>query len=104
MRPHSGPTHTSFEFLDLRGRKGEGMPVSAAIESLLAQLYPTGSTSLLLQDFTTAQQGMTVVCLSGGGSRALTAGMGQLNGLRTVNYDSCTSLLSMVTGLSTVSG
>jgi len=80
------------------------MPVSAASESLLAQLYPTGSTSLLLQDFTTAQQGMTVVCLSGGGSRALTAGMGQLKGLRTVNYDSDTSLLSMVTGLSTVSG
>jgi hypothetical protein len=48
--------------------------------------------------------GNVAVCLSGGGSRALSAGMGQLNGLQTVQYATNQSLLSQAKALSTVSG
>ena len=68
----------------------------------------TLSTRLTVEDFTgsgRATPGNVGVCLSGGGSRALSAGMGQL---RALNHLSLTtggpSLLSRVKALSTVSG
>src|SRR5260370_42415180 len=47
--------------------------------------------------------GDVAVCLSGGGSRALTAGMGNLQGLEMLQLNGA-SLLSQVKALSTVSG
>jgi hypothetical protein len=51
----------------------------------------------------TAKPGDVAVCLSGGGSRAMTAGMGQLLALETL-LGGTTSLLSQTKMLSTVSG
>jgi hypothetical protein len=55
--------------------------------------------------FTAAQTPVkVVVCLSGGGSRDLSAGMGQLKGLAAVQLTPDATLLSRVKALSTVSG
>ena len=44
------------------------------------------------------------ICLSGGGSRAMGAGMGQLQALEMLTTDAGDSLLSQVVAMSTVSG
>src|SRR5580700_11294480 len=51
-----------------------------------------------------ATPGNVGVCLSGGGSRALTAGMGQLRALTKLVAANGQSLLAQVKALSTVSG
>ncbi len=69
-----------------------------------ANLTPTPPLSV--EQFYRAGQappGSIGVCLSGGGSRALTAGMGQLQALSYLTY-SGSSLLSQVKAVSTVSG
>jgi hypothetical protein len=50
-----------------------------------------------------ATPGNVAICLSGGGSRALTAGMGQLRGLAQLSLNGA-SLLSQAKAISTVSG
>jgi hypothetical protein len=75
--------------------------------SFAATVYPTSGTSppLTVSQFIAAQTpGNVAVCLSGGGSRALSAGMGQLNGLAAVQLTPNVTLLSQVKALSTVSG
>ena len=63
------------------------------------------SRPLTVSEFIPAQKpGNVAVCLSGGGSRALSAGMGQMNSLRTIPYASNLSLLSQTKAVSTVSG
>jgi hypothetical protein len=63
------------------------------------------SDSLRVSQFIPDQKpGNVAVCLSGGGSRALTAGMGQLSALLSMQYAPQESLLSQVKALSTVSG
>jgi len=57
------------------------------------QFYPAGQ----------APPGSIGVCLSGGGSRALTAGMGELQALSYLTFNSA-SMLGQVKALSTVSG
>ena len=72
-----------------------------------AAVYPTAGASppLTVNRFTAAQTpGNVAVCLSGGGSRALSAGMGQLKGLAAVRLTPDAPLLSRVKALSTVSG
>ena len=72
-----------------------------------AAVYPTAGASppLTVSQFIAAQTpGNVAVCLSGGGSRALSAGMGQLNGLAAVQLTPNVTLLSQVKALSTVSG
>jgi hypothetical protein len=72
-----------------------------------AAVYPTAGASppLTVSQFIAAQTpGNVAVCLSGGGSRALSAGMGQLNGLATVQLTPDVTLFSQVKALSTVSG
>lgn len=74
--------------------------------SFLAEEIPVGASQpLTVTKFIPSNKpGNVGVCLSGGGSRALSAGMGQLNGLQTLQYASNQSLLSQVKALSTVSG
>src|SRR5262249_54014356 len=75
--------------------------------ALSAAVYPTtgASAPLTVSQFMTAPTpGNVAVCLSGGGSRALSAGMGQLNGLATVQLTPTTTLFSQVNALLTVSG
>jgi hypothetical protein len=79
----------------------------AASGAFSAAVYPTAGVSppLTVSQFIAAQSpGNVAVCLSGGGSRALSAGMGQLNGLSTVQLTPGVSLFSRVRALSTVSG
>jgi hypothetical protein len=49
-------------------------------------------------------QGNVAVCLRGGGSRALSVGMGQLKGVKAVQFAPNMTMLSQVKALSTVSG
>lgn len=74
--------------------------------NLNAAVVPVGpARPLTVSEFIPAQKpGNVAVCLSGGGSRALSAGMGQLNSLRSIPYASNLSLLSQTKALSTVSG
>ncbi len=70
-----------------------------------ATLYP--NTGLSVADFTgdsCSTPGNVGVCLSGGGSRALSAGMGQLRALRHLRSDDGVDLLSQTKAISTVSG
>jgi hypothetical protein len=79
---------------------------AAVSGSFLAPLIPVGASQpLTVAKFIPGQKpGNVAVCLSGGGSRALSAGMGQLNGLQTLQYATNQSLLSQAKALSTVSG
>ena len=79
-------------------------PVSG---SFSAQVFPTtgpGQTLTVDEFINIPKSGNVAVCLSGGGSRAMSAGMGQLNALETVRLPLHGSLLSCVKALSTVSG
>jgi hypothetical protein len=84
------------------------MAITPAVSGTLsAAVYPTAGASppLTVSQFVTAPTpGNVAVCLSGGGSRALSAGMGQLNGLATVQLTPTVTLFSQVKALSTVSG
>ena len=71
-----------------------------------ATLFPTTGQKIAVSQFTsrtTPTPGNVAVCLSGGGSRALCAGMGQLQALEAVQINGA-SLLSQVKAVSTVSG
>jgi hypothetical protein len=75
--------------------------------SFAAQVFPTtepGQTLTVSEFINTPKPGNVAVCLSGGGSRAMSAGMGQLNALGTAQLLLNVSLLSQVKALSTVSG
>ncbi|MCP4213201.1 MAG: hypothetical protein GY765_01035 [bacterium] len=67
----------------------------------------TGLSALKVSDFVDPPAGGTPgnvgICLSGGGSRAMTAGMGQLLGLKTLTNEKG-NLLGQARSLSTVSG
>lgn len=82
------------------------MAPASSPPALRAQLVPTPKDSRIrTSDFVDqgATPGNVAICLSGGGSRALTAGMGQmraLRGLQSGNED----LVSLARALSTVSG
>ena len=70
--------------------------------SFVAPIYLT--PPLTIGEFINASKpGNVAICLSGGGSRALSAGIGQLKALETVTLSS-NSLLSQAIALSTVSG
>jgi hypothetical protein len=81
-------------------------PAPAVSASFSTAVVPVGASQPLnVSRFTPGQKpGNVALCLSGGGSRALTAGMGQLNALQTVPYAPNMSLLSQAKALSTVSG
>jgi Lysophospholipase catalytic domain len=79
-------------------------PVSG---SFSAQVFPStgpGQTLTVSEFINIPRPGNVAVCLSGGGSRAMSAGMGQLNALETARLSLHGSLLSHVKALSTVSG
>ena len=84
------------------------MAITSAVSGTFsAPVYPTAEASppLTVSQFMAAQTpGNVAVCLSGGGSRALSAGMGQLNGLAAVQLTPTMTLFSQVKALSTVSG
>ncbi len=67
-----------------------------------------GLSGLKVSDFLEFTPGTTPgnvgVCLSGGGSRAMTAGMGQLRGLKTLKTADGKNLLEQTRAVSTVSG
>jgi len=83
------------------------MAITPAIAgSFSAPVFPTTGTAkpLTISEFVSkVTPGNVAVCLSGGGSRAMSAGMGQLNALEAVQLTS-KSLLSQARALSTVSG
>jgi hypothetical protein len=71
-----------------------------------AQLTPTSADYLTVGQFVpelAQTPGNVGICLSGGGSRALSAGMGQLRGLSALQLNGA-SLLSQTKAVSTVSG
>jgi|ERR1700681_505772 len=76
--------------------------------TFVAHLTPTADAPLRVSTLTQRPEaetpGNVAVCLSGGGSRALSAGMGALQALEHVTLPDGTSLLSRVKALSTVSG
>jgi hypothetical protein len=84
------------------------MAIAPAVSGAFsAAVYPTTEASppLTVSQFIAAQTpGNVAVCLSGGGSRALSAGMGQLTGLAAVQLTPNVTLFSQVKALSTVSG
>ncbi len=65
-------------------------------------------SGLNVKDFVKFKPGTTPgnvgICLSGGGSRAMTAGMGQLQGLKTLKSTNGKNLLEQTKAVSTVSG
>jgi hypothetical protein len=74
----------------------------AVSDTFSAAVYPTTGASppLTVSRFTAAQTpGNVAVCLSGGGSRTLSAGMGQLQGLAGVQLARDATLLSRVKAL-----
>jgi hypothetical protein len=83
------------------------MAAPAVSGSFFANVYATAGTQQPLtvsQFIASPKPGNVAVCLSGGGSRALSAGMGQLNALQTLHRTPNATLLSQVKALSTVSG
>jgi len=75
--------------------------------SFTAPVTSTANGPLTISQFYTeppSTPGNVGICLSGGGSRALTAGMGQLRGLSFLQTSNGQSLLSQAKALSTVSG
>lgn len=74
-------------------------------ETFTASLYP--GSKLTIDSFTGGSHptpGNVGICLCGGGSRALSAGMGQLRALNHLRTDKGKSLLSQTKAVSTVSG
>ncbi|MFC1749825.1 hypothetical protein ACFL2V_13580 [Pseudomonadota bacterium] len=71
-------------------------------------LTVSDSSSLEVKTFVdfsaSSTPGNVGICMSGGGSRAMTAGMGQLRGLLNLKDASGNSLLSLTKAISTVSG
>ncbi len=65
-----------------------------------------GRQSISIESFDSSKKNLpnVGVCLSGGGSRAATAALGQLRGLKHLTIDGTTSLLEQTRALSTVSG
>lgn len=82
------------------------MTTPADLPSYTALLYETPATPLLVSSFVPGAEtpGNVAVCLSGGGSRALSAGKGALQALEFVKHADGSSLLSNVKALSVVSG
>src|ERR1700681_581316 len=76
--------------------------------TFVAHLTPTADAPLRVSTLTQRPEaetpGHVAVCLSGGGPRALSAGMGALQPLEHVTLPDGTSFLSRVKALSTVSG
>ncbi|TQV88004.1 patatin-like phospholipase family protein [Aliikangiella coralliicola] len=76
-------------------------------EKFTAELTPTPSAGLKVDDFVKNRKNPTPgnvgVCLSGGGSRALSSAMGQLRALKTLS-NGHGDLLSQTKAISTVSG
>ncbi|MFL6233915.1 MAG: hypothetical protein ACJ76N_12340 [Thermoanaerobaculia bacterium] len=82
------------------------MPQDTIPGTFNAQLTPTSTTPLTVGRFVpelAETPGNVGICLSGGGSRALSAGMGQLRGLSALELNGA-SLLSQTKAVSTVSG
>ena len=81
------------------------MATSIVSGSFAAQIYPVTAGSLAVSQFITPlpSQGQLGVCFCGGGSRALSAALGQLQALEQVTSNGV-SLLSQVRAISTVSG
>lgn len=82
------------------------MPQDAVPGTFKAQLTSTSTESLTVGQFVpelARTPGNVGICLSGGGSRALSAGMGQLRGLSALELNGA-SLLSQTKAISTVSG
>lgn len=88
-----------------------GSPANALSTSYMADILATPAIGPLRIDdllrahgvTPTATPGNVGVCLSGGGTRAMCAGMGQLRGLKALQINGA-SLLSQVKAISTVSG
>ena len=81
-------------------------PNNGSSNDLNAQLVPTPRDARIrTSDFLDqgATPGNVAICLSGGGSRALTAGMGQMRALRALKSGN-EDLVSLARALSTVSG
>ena len=76
-------------------------PEEAAVAARLWPAAPLAVSQFLDPGPTPGRVG---ICLSGGGSRALTAGMGQLRGLRNLKNEDGEDLISLARALSTVSG
>lgn len=74
----------------------------------LARLYRNPASDLSIESLTgrdaATTPGNVGICLCGGGSRALSAGMGQLRALNTLTTANGKSLLSQTKSISTVSG
>ncbi|HEY6233744.1 MAG TPA: hypothetical protein VIW69_01410, partial [Candidatus Elarobacter sp.] len=83
-------------------------PTPSAPGTFVAHLTSTAAGSLNVGTLThrpaTDTPGNVAVCLSGGGSRALSAGLGALQAFEHVTLADGTSMLSRVKALSTVSG
>jgi hypothetical protein len=82
------------------------MPQPTIPGTFKAQLTPTSAAPLTVGQFVpelAETPGNVGICLSGGGSRALSAGMGQLRGLSALELNGA-SLLSQTKAVSTVSG
>ena len=71
--------------------------------SFVTPVYRTSGAAAALSASGTATGGVGI-CLSGGGSRAMGAGIGQLQALEALTTSSGDSLLSQVVAMSTVSG
>lgn len=84
---------------------GQQEPSPAIPGGFVANLFPVQPALPLNTGRFVPRQtpGNVAVCLSGGGSRALSAGMGQLQALETLQANGA-SLLSQVRAISTVSG
>lgn len=98
--------YDGFEHDPLSYRTWEwfGMLPTAPLVAKLYETPPLSVNALLGSVGVTPSINSGVgVCLSGGGSRAMTAGMGQLRGLQKLSVNG-KSLLSQVQALSTVSG
>src|SRR5262245_66357233 len=81
------------------------MEKTAVSGGFKAQLTETSQSPLAVGRFVSLPNtpGNVGICLSGGGSRALSAGMGQLRGLANLQLNG-QSLLSQTKAVSTVSG
>jgi len=81
------------------------MPSSIVAGNFAANVYPVTIGNAAVSQFVTPaqSQGPVAICLSGGGSRALTAALGQLQALELVTSGGV-SLLSKARAISTVSG
>lgn len=82
------------------------LPLPNPFEATVTTTPPLTINGVLQQNGVTPPftPGNVGICLSGGGSRAMCAGMGQLRGLATLLHADHTNLLSQVKAISTVSG